>query len=218
MPADTRPTKGAGSSAVAGGQSTGTTAGASAGSSSGSGSSSGPGSGSGSGQAARPDATPAQRPRIGEPGTYLTTPVHTETGMPKSAPHLNTEEAYAAREAAAKEREAAAREDEPKNGGGPKTADELKAEIERTRAEMGETAAALVAKVDVPGRVKQSAAETSTRLVASAADTAERAGAAIGEVPRRVSADPQRYAVIGAAVAAAAAGIVLIRRNRPGRR
>ncbi|WP_328469657.1 DUF3618 domain-containing protein [Actinoplanes sp. NBC_00393] len=212
---------------------------------------------------------PGAKPATGQAGTYLTTPVHTETEMPKSAPHPYVQEGTAT-----------AGDD----GGTPDRAEELKAEIERTRAEMGETAAALAAKLDVPGRVKQSAAETGahlaksaadtgthlaksaadtgthlaksaadtgthlaksaadtgthlaksaadtgthlaksaadtgTHLAKSAADTANRAGAALGSVPRRVSADPQRFAMIGAAVAAAAAGIVLIRRNRPRRR
>ncbi|MFC7533746.1 DUF3618 domain-containing protein [Actinoplanes sp. GCM10030250] len=92
--------------------------------------------------------------------------------------------------------------------------DQLKAEIEQTRAEMGETAAALVAKVDVPGRIKQSAAETGTQIAESAADTAQRATTAARSLSSRVSGDPKRYAMIGGALAAAAAGIVLIRRRR----
>ncbi|BAL88972.1 hypothetical protein AMIS_37520 [Actinoplanes missouriensis 431] len=91
---------------------------------------------------------------------------------------------------------------------------ELKDEIARTRTEMGETAAALAAKADVPGRVRQGAAETSTHVAEGVAEAAEQARAAIGSVPRRVGAEPQRYALLGAAVAAAAAGVVLIRKAR----
>lgn len=46
----------------------------------------------------------------------------------------------------------------------------LRAEIEQTRTEMGETAAALVAKLDVPSRVKNAAADKKDQLTEAAAD------------------------------------------------
>lgn len=79
---------------------------------------------------------------------------------------------------------------------------------------MGETAAALVAKADVPARVRQSAAETGTHMAQAAAGAAQHARTAIGSMPRRVSQEPKQYALLGAAVAAAAIGAVLIRRAR----
>ncbi|WP_436520439.1 DUF3618 domain-containing protein [Actinoplanes sp. HUAS TT8] len=116
----------------------------------------------------------------------------------------------------------------------------LRAEIEETRAEMGATVEALVAKADVPARVAdkvdqvkaagekakaavgvhatghiaEATAQTGTRMACQAADAAERATAAIGSARRRVAANPKQFALIGAALATAAAGVALIRRSR----
>jgi cobalamin biosynthesis Mg chelatase CobN len=57
----------------------------------------------------------------------------------------------------------------------PQNTDELRAEIARTRSDLGDTAAALAAKTDVKARAKESAARTADRAKASAARTADRA-------------------------------------------
>ncbi|BEL07666.1 hypothetical protein Q0Z83_058570 [Actinoplanes sichuanensis] len=49
-------------------------------------------------------------------------------------------------------------------------AEALRAEIEQTRAEMGDTAAALIEKMDVPSRVKSAAAEKKAQLTEAAMD------------------------------------------------
>ena len=82
----TRPTKGAGSSAVAAGPSVSTSPGLDATTADRS-----------SGQHTGTDAPrPTNKPATGQAGTYLTTPVHTETQMPKSPPHPYTAEGRAA--------------------------------------------------------------------------------------------------------------------------
>jgi Protein of unknown function (DUF3618) len=47
-------------------------------------------------------------------------------------------------------------------------ADEIQADIERTREELGDTVGALSAKLDVKQRTRQKAAETKERVVGSA--------------------------------------------------
>jgi hypothetical protein len=64
------------------------------------------------------------------------------------------------------------------------------------------------------GHVAEATAQTSTRMVCSVADAAEGAIEAIGSARRRVTANPKQYALLGVAVAMAAAGYALIRRSR----
>lgn len=49
--------------------------------------------------------------------------------------------------------------------------DDIEADIERTREELGETVGALSAKLDVKGRAKQQAVETRERLAAKSKET-----------------------------------------------
>src|SRR6185437_3779541 len=58
-------------------------------------------------------------------------------------------------------------------------ADALRAEIQATREELGETTEALVAKADVKGRAKDAAADAAERAKQTAADAAERAKATV---------------------------------------
>ncbi|WP_203827880.1 DUF3618 domain-containing protein [Actinoplanes palleronii] len=91
----------------------------------------------------------------------------------------------------------------------PRDAGELRAEIEQTRAELGETVEALVAKVDVPSRVKHSAADKTAQLKASAMDLKDAAttkAADLGEAVSARTADLKEAAVdLGGAVSARAA-------------
>ncbi|AEV83352.1 laminin subunit alpha-2 [Actinoplanes sp. SE50] len=64
------------------------------------------------------------------------------------------------------------------------------------------------------GRIAEATAQTSARMGCQAADAAERASAAIGSARRRVVARPREFALLGAVLAAAAAGVALIRRSR----
>lgn len=60
----------------------------------------------------------------------------------------------------------------------PKDPQELRAEIEQTRAELGATVEALAAKTDVKARAKEAAADATERAKAAAAEKAEHAKAA----------------------------------------
>ena len=54
----------------------------------------------------------------------------------------------------------------------PRDADELRTEIEQTRAEIGDTVEALTAKADVKARVKRSLQQGTARATAKAKETA----------------------------------------------
>jgi hypothetical protein len=80
--------------------------------------------------------------------------------------------------------------------------DELQADIERTRHELGETVGALADKVNVPARVRESVADSR--------------GAAIEQAQRvqhRLTARPRDPAVV-IAVLVAVAAVVWVRRRR----
>jgi hypothetical protein len=61
----------------------------------------------------------------------------------------------------------------------------LRADIEQTRAELGETVQALAAKADVKSRVKDSAAQTKDRVKGSAAQTAAQVRDSAGQAVER---------------------------------
>ncbi|GIF14764.1 uncharacterized protein DUF3618 [Actinoplanes teichomyceticus] len=65
-----------------------------------------------------------------------------------------------------------------------------------------------------PGHIAEATAQAGTRMASSAADAAERATSALDSARRRVASHPKEYALLGAALAAAAAGVALIRRSR----
>ena len=91
-------------------------------------------------------------------------------------------------------------------GSAPADPDRLKAEIEQTRQDLGETASALVAKTDVKARVRAKAADVAGRTTALAGTARDRVATTV----RR----PVPVAVIAAAVSAATVALVLIRRGR----
>ena len=93
----------------------------------------------------------------------------------------------------------------------------LRAEIERTRLELGETVAALAEKTDVKARAKEKVAEvkeTVTRkkseLVSQTRNgSADRSGSATGSAMEQVRAKAQEKPVHTAAMAAFAGGFLL---------
>ena len=108
----------------------------------------------------------------------------------------------------------------------PTDPDVLRAEIERTRADLTDTAAALAGKADVKARMKESAARTSTGLK-------NRAAGVVGQVRGRVTdrsetlresvrgtdvatvvRRPVPVAILAAAATAAVVATLLIRRGR----
>ena len=83
--------------------------------------------------------------------------------------------------------------------------DDIQADIERTRKELGEAVGALSAKLDVKERTKQKATETKERIV----DTAQTMGR-VATHDRKVKMPLIAALVIGAL----AAGVVVWRRRR----
>jgi hypothetical protein len=83
--------------------------------------------------------------------------------------------------------------------------DDIQADIERTRKELGETVGALSAKLDVKERTKQKATETKERVV----DTAHTVGRVATHDPK-VKMPLIAALVLGAVVA----GVVVWRRRR----
>src|SRR5215203_6119065 len=83
--------------------------------------------------------------------------------------------------------------------------DDIQADIDRTRTELGDTVGALSAKLDVKTRTKQKATETKERVVAKA------------QTVRHVATeDPKRTVPVIAVlvIGALAVGVVLRRRRR----
>lgn len=83
-----------------------------------------------------------------------------------------------------------------------RSADELRADIERTRGELARTVDAIAAKVDVPAQLKARA----TALRTHAPDTARALGGQVRQNPGRTAA--------GAAAGVGAAALWLWRRKR----
>jgi hypothetical protein len=92
------------------------------------------------------------------------------------------------------------------NGVNPTDPAELRAEIARTRDDLGETAAALAARTDVKARLRAKATDVAGRTTALAGTARDRVATTV----RR----PVPVAVITAAFSAAAVALVLIRRSR----
>jgi hypothetical protein len=64
----------------------------------------------------------------------------------------------------------------------PTSPEELRAEIAQTRTDLGDTAAAPAAKADVPGRIKQSAADKGHQVAAKASVLGDQAATKAGEI------------------------------------
>lgn len=85
----------------------------------------------------------------------------------------------------------------PKNGTGATTAD-ITAEIEATRAALGETVAALAAKADVKARITETVAETGESIAAGLSETVGRVAGVLEALADRVRRNPVPW-VLGAA-------------------
>ncbi len=94
----------------------------------------------------------------------------------------------------------------------PISPDALRADIAKTRAQLGETASALAAKADVKARAKGSARRTRERVGQKATETVRRQveNTDVTEVVRR----PLPMTIVAAAVAAAVVVTILVRRKR----
>jgi uncharacterized protein DUF3618 len=101
----------------------------------------------------------------------------------------------------------------PAAPGAPGSAAEMRAEIERTRLEIGETVAALVGKTDVKGRARHRAAGMARRVAERPSALVERARqtspASAAAVAGRARDGVRRHPVPMAAITALAAGLAL---------
>jgi Protein of unknown function (DUF3618) len=84
-------------------------------------------------------------------------------------------------------------------------ADALRAEIQATRGELGETAEALAAKADVKGRAKATAKEASGQAKDTAVHAKDAVRQRFAEVPEMVGKHPVPPVVVGLLGAAAIA-------------
>jgi ElaB/YqjD/DUF883 family membrane-anchored ribosome-binding protein len=91
------------------------------------------------------------------------------------------------------------------SGNGSGDTEALRAEIEQTRAALGDTVQALAAKADVKARVRESAAQTRAKVRQRAAETT----AQLREQATNASAGARQAPVPWPAVAAAATAAVL---------
>ncbi|MBA2630935.1 MAG: DUF3618 domain-containing protein [Thermoleophilaceae bacterium] len=85
----------------------------------------------------------------------------------------------------------------------------LRAQIDETRAELGDTVEALTAKADIKGQVKEKVEDKKEQL----REQQDRAAAELGKVSERAKSNPAPFAVGGVA-----ALLVLILLRRRGRR
>ncbi|GGM03881.1 MULTISPECIES: DUF3618 domain-containing protein [Micromonospora] len=111
------------------------------------------------------------------------------------------------------------------NGNGTGDAEALRAEIRRTRMELGETMEALAAKADVKARLKDSAdqakervreqaAQTVARVRGQAAQTAEVARFQAQEKGELVRRNPVPWAAVAAGAVATVIVLLIVRGRR----
>ena len=98
----------------------------------------------------------------------------------------------------------------------PMDAAALRAEIERTRSELGETVAALAAKTDVKGRAKDAVADAAERLRRSVRNRATSIRASLDGSKLPVSARQPVSVVVGALVGASIGALVFAVMRRRG--
>lgn len=93
--------------------------------------------------------------------------------------------------------------------------DDIQADIEQTRSELGETVEALQAKLDVKGRAKDKVDETKELAREKASETKDRVVQTADTLRHTATDNPSRTVPVAAAIAVLAVlGIVLWRRRR----
>jgi hypothetical protein len=101
----------------------------------------------------------------------------------------------------------------------PRDADELRVEIEQTRAELGDTVEALAAKTDVKARVKDSLKQGTAKAKAKAKDTvatvSDQASAATQQATAAAGQAKEKVAERAAVVRDQAADNPAVRRGLP---
>ncbi|WCB96154.1 hypothetical protein DSM104299_04910 [Baekduia alba] len=84
-----------------------------------------------------------------------------------------------------------------------RTPEQIRADIEHTREELADTAAALAEKADVKARAHEKVEETKAKVSHRIDDTKQQA-----------KANPMPPALVAAAIAGVVAGLVIMRRRR----
>ncbi|MGJ9373795.1 DUF3618 domain-containing protein [Nesterenkonia sp. CF4.4] len=103
---------------------------------------------------------------------------------------------------------------EPDKGASP---DEIEADIERTRRELGETVEALAGKLDVKSQAREQVNEAKHRIVEQTNETRQHAVRYLERAKASATNEqgkPNTYAWIGVATVAAVAAIIVARRPR----
>jgi ElaB/YqjD/DUF883 family membrane-anchored ribosome-binding protein len=90
----------------------------------------------------------------------------------------------------------------------------LRAEIQQTRADLGETVQALAAKADVKARLKESAAQTGARFRERAAQGTDLMREQAGQTAEAVRRDPVPWAAVAAGVLVVVAVVLVVRGRR----
>ncbi|KUH99272.1 DUF3618 domain-containing protein [Mycobacterium sp. IS-3022] len=105
---------------------------------------------------------------------------------------------------------------DPRPEPGPEAGvDDIQADIEQTRSELGETVEALQAKLDVKGRAKDKVDETKERAKDKATETKERVVEKADTLRHTATDNPKRTVPVAAVIAILAVlGIVVWRRRR----
>ena len=84
-----------------------------------------------------------------------------------------------------------------------RTPEEIRADIEHTREELADTAAALAERADVKARAHEKIEETKAKVSHKLDDTR-----------RQAKANPMPPALVGAAVLGVVVGLIIVRRRR----
>jgi Protein of unknown function (DUF3618) len=92
--------------------------------------------------------------------------------------------------------------------------DAIRADIETTRAELGDSVEALAAKADVKARAQETVTAAKDRAKDTAQVATERAKDTAQQVGEKVRRRPAPVAAVVAGLAAAASAVALIRRRR----
>jgi ElaB/YqjD/DUF883 family membrane-anchored ribosome-binding protein len=93
-----------------------------------------------------------------------------------------------------------------------RTPEEIEAEIEATRSELGETVEALAGKADVKGQAQRKVEETKRKAQANLSGASDTARELAVTAPERAKENPLPFAIAAGAVGLAA--IVWLRRRR----
>ena len=94
-----------------------------------------------------------------------------------------------------------------------RTPDEIRRDIEHTREELADTAAALAERADVKARAHEKVEETKAKAHVKVEETKARAQVKVGETRAKAKDNPMPPALIAAAVAGVIVALIVLRRR-----